>query len=230
MKLWLSGEIDYTIGEEFRLLINSIETKLNSFLIDSEYRDLDFSWDVIFIVTDSGGDDVIKYNKRTKESDIRKSISLLEFRNAIGKKREELLICSLINTLQIVNEKYKIGDFSNLYLELNKFLTMDTNLESLKETFERMRKEEFDIESKSLWGFYFIDTDKDKLLDVYNELKDSGYELKSLDQGDDNKWQLFVTKIDLLTPEKLNRRNIAFNELAMHCGIELYDGWDVERL
>ena len=41
---------------------------------------------------------------------------------------------------------------------------------------------------------------------------------------------LTVSKIDILTAEKLHKRNIAFNELAKFCGIDLYDGWDVEKL
>jgi hypothetical protein len=35
---------------------------------------------------------------------------------------------------------------------------------------------------------------------------------------------------EILTPEKLHKRNIAFNELARHCEVELYDGWAVEKL
>jgi hypothetical protein len=47
---------------------------------------------------------------------------------------------------------------------------------------------------------------------------------------EDNLWQLCVYKIDIISePEKLHRRNIAFNELASYCGNVLYDGWDVER-
>ena len=94
-----------------------------------------------------------------------------------------------------------------------------------------MQANGFDISSPLKWGFYFTDGDETKLRLVYAELESSSYVLEGISRIDDNKyWTLFASKIDILTPEKLHRRNLAFNELANYCAVELYDGWDVERI
>jgi len=55
--------------------------------------------------------------------------------------------------------------------------------------------------------------------------------LTSLERTDEsNLWTLYVTKIDILSPEKLHKRNLAFDHLADHCCVELYDAWDVEKI
>ncbi|HTK20197.1 MAG TPA: ribonuclease E inhibitor RraB [Mucilaginibacter sp.] len=107
---------------------------------------------------------------------------------------------------------------------------MKTDLAQLQDIFIKMAEDGFDIDSKLKWGFYFFDDERNKLLEVYEELKDHDYILEEIEQFDENEWRLYVSKIDILTPEKLHRRNIAFNELAVGCGVELYDGWDVEKL
>jgi len=107
---------------------------------------------------------------------------------------------------------------------------MKTELAQLQDIFIKMVEDGFDVDSKLKWGFYFFDDDRDMLLDVYEELKDHDYVLEEIEEFEENEWRLYVSKIDKLTPEKLHRRNIAFNELAAGCGVELYDGWDVEKL
>lgn len=230
MKLWLSGEIDYTIGNEFRDLINEIENSINGYLENSEYKKLEFSWDVVFVILKGEVKEKLKFNKTTKESDIKTAIDLTKFQNSDMNERRDLLILSLLNSLKLLNEKYMIADFKNLYLELNQKLKMDSNIKRLEETFAKMITDDFEIESPLLWGFYFVDSNKDNLLDVYNELKDSNYTLVSLDKQDDDKWQLFVTKVETMTPERLSKRITAFHELADYCQVESFDGWDVERI
>lgn len=107
---------------------------------------------------------------------------------------------------------------------------MESNLERLKSIFEQMSNEGFNIARPQKWGFYFFDKDKKKLLDVFEELRDFGYHQEVLNRMDDGEWRLFVSKIDTMTPEKLHKRNIAFNQLAEACEVSLYDGWDVERI
>ena len=82
------------------------------------------------------------------------------------------------------------------------------------------------------WGFFFCDRSKNKLHVVLAELTESGYELEGIYQveNNDDYWTLNVTKIDILSAEKLHRRNLAFNDLAKHCEVAYYDGWDVERI
>lgn len=107
---------------------------------------------------------------------------------------------------------------------------MNSDLNRLKSTFDSMSKDGFNISSNLRWGFFFIDESKEALLKLFDELKDHGYELQDLNKIDSQEWRLSVNKSETLTPEKLHKRNIAFNELADHCSVALYDGWDVEKL
>ena len=95
-----------------------------------------------------------------------------------------------------------------------------------------MERNGWDTNSPMKWGFFFCDGEKDKLYAVFTELEDNGYLLKDIYQvEDDNKyWTLNATKIDTLTPEKLHKRNLAFNDLAGYCEVAYYDGWDVEPI
>lgn len=107
---------------------------------------------------------------------------------------------------------------------------MISDLDRLKETFHAMSADGFNVDGNLRWGFYFLDNSKEKLLKVYDELKDHGYELHDITEIDSDEWRLSVSKVDTLTAEKLHRRNVAFNELADYCSVECYDGWDVEKL
>lgn len=107
---------------------------------------------------------------------------------------------------------------------------MRSDLSKLEETFNQMKNDGFDTSSQLKWGFFFFDTSKAKLENLYNELKDHDYVLEDLNLMDDQEWRLYVSKIETLTPEGLHKRNMAFNDLAEHCNVSLYDGWDVEKL
>ncbi len=107
---------------------------------------------------------------------------------------------------------------------------MTADLDNLLEIYSKMEAEGWNTHGPLKYGFYFVDKNEQKLKPVYEELKDQGYILEKIYLADDNQWTLHVSKIDTLTPEKLNNRNIAFNELACYCNVELYDGWDVERI
>ena len=107
---------------------------------------------------------------------------------------------------------------------------MISKLDNLIKIFEDMKNEGWDTSRPLKYGFYFIDPTEQKLHAVFEELKDHNYTLEKIYvSDDDDKWTLHVSKIDLLTPEKLDKRNIAFKELADHCQV-FYDGWDVEKV
>ncbi len=107
---------------------------------------------------------------------------------------------------------------------------MTSDINRLTHTFRNMNSDGFDTAGYLKWGFFFVDTNKEHLLAVFEELQGSGYNLGSIGEREGGLWQLYVTKIDILTPEKLHKRNLAFNELAQYCSVQLYDGWDVERI
>jgi hypothetical protein len=106
---------------------------------------------------------------------------------------------------------------------------MVSDLNRLIQTFKNMNSDGFDTTGALKWGFFFIDTKKERLTKVFGELCEHEYNLEGIEKTRDGLWQLYVTKIDTLTPEKLHERNFAFNELAEYCNVQLYDGWDVEK-
>jgi len=95
--------------------------------------------------------------------------------------------------------------------------------------FAKMKSNGWDTTLPLKWGFFFVHPNEAPLHSVYEELKDHDYRLESLHHADDGQWVLQVSKTEILTAEKLHRRNMAFNELAEHCGVDLYDGWDVGK-
>ena len=107
---------------------------------------------------------------------------------------------------------------------------MQSELARLKVIFDQMNSDGFDTSRQLKWGFFFFDSSKTKLNNLYKELKDHDYVLEDLNLMDDHKWRLHVSKKEILTPERLHKRNLAFNDLAEHCDVSLYDGWDVQKL
>ena len=106
---------------------------------------------------------------------------------------------------------------------------MKSDLEHIKTIFEKMSSDKWDINNDLTWGFFFVAKDAKKLKDVFEQLKGEGYKQVTFDKGEDGLWTMQVSKRETLTPEKLHKRNLAFNELAAYCEVELYDGWDVEQ-
>ncbi len=109
---------------------------------------------------------------------------------------------------------------------------MIANLDNLIELFQKMESTGFDTSMPLKWSFYFVDPSKEKLTKLYAELSEKNYVLEKIYRIDENvtEWTLHASKVDILTPEKLHKRNIAFNQLAEYCEVALYDGWDVEKI
>ena len=107
---------------------------------------------------------------------------------------------------------------------------MESSLLRLKTIFAKMVEDGFDVKNYLKWGFYFFDLDKTKLSILSKELQLHGYKYENLLHMDDKYWRLFVSSIDVLSPEELHKKNIFFNKLASQHNVELYDGWDVEKL
>lgn len=118
-----------------------------------------------------------------------------------------------------------------LYYNFSKYWSIVyCSLKNIEYLFNEMAQNGFDTSKPLKWGFYFLSKDKNKLFDVYAQLEDKAYQLEEIRHREDNMWQLFVTKVDILNEQKLHKRNLAFNELAEYCEVEGYDGWDVERI
>ncbi len=106
---------------------------------------------------------------------------------------------------------------------------MNCSLERLLAMFAMMEADGFNASTTMKWGFFFVHSSEEPLNAVFAELKNHNYTFESLHQADSGKWVLQVSKTEVLSAEKLHRRNMAFNDLAEHCGVELYDGWDVGK-
>jgi hypothetical protein len=106
---------------------------------------------------------------------------------------------------------------------------MQWSLENAQAAFAKMTANGWDTAAPLKWGFFFMHSSKEPLLSVFGELKNHAYVLESLHQAEDGTWVLQVSKTEILAADKLHRRNISFCELAQHCGVDLYDGWDAGK-
>jgi hypothetical protein len=106
---------------------------------------------------------------------------------------------------------------------------LKSDLNRLRETFQRMEEDGFSTNLPLKWGFYFVGRDKQNLERLATYLSEN-YHLLSLNKIGDSEWQLHIEGTEVLSPEKLHDKNLEFNLLAAEYQIEQYDGWDVERL
>jgi len=102
------------------------------------------------------------------------------------------------------------------------------DLDRLLGVFNQMESEGFDTHNFLKWVFFFVANAEEKLNELGMKLAE-GYTIEYLEENDEESWQLHVTTVKILSPEKLHQKNIEFSELAKMLDIE-YDGWDVERL
>jgi len=105
---------------------------------------------------------------------------------------------------------------------------MESNEENINTAFSQMESEGWKTQEPLTWGFFFYSNEEENLKSVFSELSDHDYNIESLQQNEDNKWVMQVSKTEVLAPDKLHRRNMAFNELAEAYG-SFYDGWDVGK-
>lgn len=103
--------------------------------------------------------------------------------------------------------------------------------------FENLKKEnDFNIDEKLLWSYFFLDKSKKKLQEFGFKLEQLGYEFDSIfeaekiNKEDDIEYYLQVTKIEQHTIESLNNLNIMFYKLAEENKINYYDGFDVGNI
>lgn len=86
-----------------------------------------------------------------------------------------------------------------------------------------------DVNNAQTWIYTFIDINEYSLNKVFKELKKYNYQLNTLSQNSKGTWTLEVKREEVLTPKKLAKRNLAFQELAMKYHVDLYVGWSVVK-
>jgi Regulator of ribonuclease activity B len=104
---------------------------------------------------------------------------------------------------------------------------------TLDEMFASIRTTtDWPIDSDMLWGYFFVDTDREKLERAGRELEKSGYRFVGIvepakDDDDEDLLFLHVERIETHTAESLERRNAELYDFADAWGIATYDGMDV---
>jgi len=101
-----------------------------------------------------------------------------------------------------------------------------TNKNHFQEVFQELENNGFDTASLLVWSFFFFSINKANLEQVIKELDGYGYSTE-ISKIDDN-YRLISTKSEILTYEKLEKRNIAFSELGEYCNVQ-FDGWEVSK-
>jgi Regulator of ribonuclease activity B len=102
-------------------------------------------------------------------------------------------------------------------------------LQQMEQMFANMRAQtKWDVDGEMLWGYFFTDSDTNKLERASQRLTASGYRLVKIYPTDDKSTcVLHVERIEKHTPQTLHARNGEFEKLASELGLESYDGMDV---
>jgi hypothetical protein len=107
MDLWMSGEIQSDIGDDYRNARKDIVSITNDFLNGKEYGEGLKSWNYIAIIREIESEDyneVHKYNKRNKETEFRLKINYNIFRSADNKEKKKLICQSLVRSISILQD------------------------------------------------------------------------------------------------------------------------------
>lgn len=100
----------------------------------------------------------------------------------------------------------------------------------LIEMFEAIAEQtDWDMNEEMLWGYFFTDDSKDKLLACSERLAGMGYQMVDISEGDeaDDPLTLHVEKIEVHSPDSLDQRNHELAAIAQELGLSSYDGMDV---
>jgi hypothetical protein len=117
IRLFISGEVDASVSNEFRLVRNRIEKKIQSELLNrNNYGDGVIKLTIIPIILGPNFEKILDYKERKlfshrkKESDIRLKIDYEVFKKGSDKKREKLIVQNIIESISIIKTKVK-GEF-----------------------------------------------------------------------------------------------------------------------
>jgi hypothetical protein len=116
-----------------------------------------------------------------------------------------------------------------LSLHLKMRLSMIPKSE-LIEMFEAIAEQtDWDMTGEMLWGYFFTDDAPEKLEVCAKRLTEMGYHLVEISEGDesDDPFTLHVEKIEVHSPETLDKRNQELAAFATEAGVGSYDGMDV---
>lgn len=106
------------------------------------------------------------------------------------------------------------------------------SLQQLRDMFDSIeRGAGWDMSQPMLWGYFFTDSDRDKLRRAADELVEQGYRFVDIFEASDDDpvslYFLHMEKVEIHDPESLDRRNQELYDLAERLGLRSYDGMDV---
>ena len=106
------------------------------------------------------------------------------------------------------------------------------SLQNIQTTFENIVNEaKWDTKDKLFWGYYFLDHNLQKLEKFAEKLKEIGYQV--LEIRTTNKDKLFLLHAEQYVshnPQSLFDQFHKLANLAKANDIEVFDGWDVEKV
>jgi hypothetical protein len=107
------------------------------------------------------------------------------------------------------------------------FKLQEWNSQNIVHFFEEISYADFELKNPVKLGFYFIDKNKDKLLNLFESMVELGYSLEELYETEEGKWQICISIIDVLDLDKLKNRNIVFEKFQTYGLACKYEGFSL---
>src|SRR3569833_368257 len=102
-------------------------------------------------------------------------------------------------------------------------------LAQLEQMFDGMRSQTpLNVDGPMLWGYFFTDKDRNKLLGAATHLAGQGYRFVGIHEtGSETTNVLHIERVETHSPKTLFTRNEELYRLAAQLGLDSYDGVDV---
>lgn len=103
-------------------------------------------------------------------------------------------------------------------------------IEDIKTLFDDLRADsEWNVDGPLTWGYYFTDTDSERLQPLSEHLCGNGYRFVELYATEDSRrYFLHLERVERLRPETVLNRHKSMEEKAAEFGVEAFDGLDVD--
>lgn len=98
--------------------------------------------------------------------------------------------------------------------------------ESIEKTFDKMNGNGINIKKQLLYGYFFTNKTKAKLMEFSKILVEKDYKLVDIYENGDT-WWLWMEKVEIHTPETLYQRCYEFYSLVKEFKFISFDGYDV---
>ncbi|HSX09194.1 MAG TPA: ribonuclease E inhibitor RraB [Candidatus Saccharimonadales bacterium] len=115
-------------------------------------------------------------------------------------------------------------------VKINDTEMLVSTLPDIESSFQSMEDKGIDVNKPLIYGYYFYDHDKNKLLAFSKVLQKEGFYIGILDESatysSDHQYLLYVTETTIHTPQSLLKQCNRLTALAVKNHIEDFDGWE----